>query len=210
MQKYKTGQLLWITVSSTRSYGLRVDNTGKQNCYPTESPNWAGPAFPNRIDCTRAQIWMAGVRLDGAAVKSGQDVSWPGFWLPFQDLQTNNHLAQWAQRQYSGPCTQPSDCTKTGECCENGGCTSCAPTQPPPQPTCGIDSNCKTGTCCVSGSCVPCASKPDGGTPTTGCQTCLDCKGQACVDGVCGACTNSADCCAPLICKSGKCVINLQ
>jgi hypothetical protein len=50
------------------------------------------------------------------------------------------------------------------------------------------------------------------GTPGTGgttippaCQTCGDCGGQACVGNQCGACTTSADCCAPLACQRGKC-----
>jgi hypothetical protein len=44
----------------------------------------------------------------------------------------------------------------------------------------------------------------DGGLPT-GCSSCRDCGNQACVDGVCGACTTSADCCAPLVCHQGTC-----
>jgi hypothetical protein len=40
-----------------------------------------------------------------------------------------------------------------------------------------------------------------------GCSTCSDCGGQACNGGVCGACTESAECCPPLVCGShGTCV----
>lgn len=44
---------------------------------------------------------------------------------------------------------------------------------------------------------------PDG----DGCETCADCGNQACNDGVCGECTSDADCCAPLECENGTCVI---
>lgn len=39
-----------------------------------------------------------------------------------------------------------------------------------------------------------------------GCDSCLDCNNQACVNGACGACTTDADCCSPLLCISGMCV----
>jgi hypothetical protein len=42
-------------------------------------------------------------------------------------------------------------------------------------------------------------------TPPT-CDSCQDCGNQACVNGMCGACTNSSQCCAPLICDMGQCV----
>jgi hypothetical protein len=57
-----------------------------------------------------------------------------------------------------------------------------------------------------------CGSKPtptptDAGvppTPTT-CNSCQDCGNQACINGACGACRTSADCCAPLVCFNGHC-----
>jgi hypothetical protein len=45
---------------------------------------------------------------------------------------------------------------------------------------------------------------------TTTCGSCTDCGNQACVNGTCGACTTSADCCAPLVCESGSCQVLLQ
>jgi hypothetical protein len=47
---------------------------------------------------------------------------------------------------------------------------------------------------------------PGGGTTT--CGTCKDCGNQACVNGTCGQCTSSSDCCAPLICVGGTCMIS--
>jgi len=40
-----------------------------------------------------------------------------------------------------------------------------------------------------------------------GCRSCQDCRNQACINGACGACRTSADCCAPLVCSGGTCII---
>ncbi|HEV8323974.1 MAG TPA: hypothetical protein VG389_20325 [Myxococcota bacterium] len=39
-----------------------------------------------------------------------------------------------------------------------------------------------------------------------GCDSCADCGNQACIAGACGACTDSSQCCAPLLCVSGVCM----
>ncbi|MCX5742219.1 MAG: hypothetical protein NT062_06965 [Proteobacteria bacterium] len=62
------GRLAWITFSSTRKYGLR-------------SPPGSGTL-----------LWMAAVDLDAPA---GTDPSLAAFALPFQDITTSNHIAQW-------------------------------------------------------------------------------------------------------------------
>jgi hypothetical protein len=52
---------------------------------------------------------------------------------------------------------------------------------------------------------------PDGGIAPTGCTTCTDCGNQACLpSGQCGACTTSAECCAPLVCSNGVCVVSVN
>ena len=43
--------------------------------------------------------------------------------------------------------------------------------------------------------------------PTTGCESCLDCDNQACVNGTCGSCTSDSQCCPPLVCIDGRCDI---
>jgi hypothetical protein len=49
-------------------------------------------------------------------------------------------------------------------------------------------------------------SSGDGGSTT--CGSCKDCGNQACVNGTCGqSCTSSDQCCAPLVCASGECVL---
>lgn len=42
--------------------------------------------------------------------------------------------------------------------------------------------------------------------PPASCDSCEDCGNQACVDGACGECASSLDCCAPLVCANGSCV----
>ena len=42
------------------------------------------------------------------------------------------------------------------------------------------------------------------------CATCADCSNQACVNGSCGACASTADCCAPLICSAGQCLPSVR
>ena len=46
--------------------------------------------------------------------------------------------------------------------------------------------------------------------PTIGnsCESCRACNNQACVNGTCGACTADTQCCPPLVCRGGACVLN--
>jgi Tol biopolymer transport system component len=72
--------LMWLTVSSARRYGLRSPPAG-------ESENPVGTL-----------IWMAGVNKS-----STQDPSYAAFCLPFQDIATSNHIAQWADFYVPAP-----------------------------------------------------------------------------------------------------------
>ena len=65
-------RMYWLTFSSRRQFGVRLP----QN--------------------TRPQVWMAAFFPDRAA--AGIDPTAPAFWLPFQDITTNNHIAQWAEQ----------------------------------------------------------------------------------------------------------------
>src|SRR5262249_45221886 len=67
-----SGHLMWLTFSSRRQYGLRT------------------------IQGTNLLIWM--VAIDPDAILRGEDGSYPAFALPFQDLTTSNHIAQWTAR----------------------------------------------------------------------------------------------------------------
>jgi len=70
-------RLLWVTFSSSRNYGLRA----------------APPAGVGGENTIGSLIWMAAVDPD--AIASGSDGSFPAFAIPFQDLTTSNHIAQW-------------------------------------------------------------------------------------------------------------------
>lgn len=86
--------LFWLTWSSRRAFGLRV---------PADE---------------RAQLWMAAV--DPAALARGEEGVTAPFRLPFQDLATSNHIAQWVTTVVRQPCTNNSECP--GEFCVDGRC----------------------------------------------------------------------------------------
>ena len=98
----------WFTVGSQRRAGLR-------KFYPHASV--VGD------DATQSLLWM--FALDPAAVKNGEDGSYPGFFLPFQDLTTSNHMAQWTQRIVSDAPPPPAPPPPAAP----------APPPPPPPPT---------------------------------------------------------------------------
>jgi hypothetical protein len=92
--------LLWITFSSTRDYGLRLRQGSMR----------------------RTQLWMAAFRPRGAAL----DPSSPAFWLPFQNLEDSNHIAQWVEAVRRMDCTMDRNCP-AGETCVNGRCAGAPP-----------------------------------------------------------------------------------
>jgi hypothetical protein len=81
LTQHRGSSMGWFTVGSQRRAGLRR-------------------AFPNGSVVgdlpSQALLWM--FAIDPAAVLSGNDGSRRGFFLPFQDLTTSNHMAQWTQR----------------------------------------------------------------------------------------------------------------
>lgn len=93
--RFKGQSIMWLTFSSRRLYGLR----------PT-------PA---------AQLWM--VPVDAGALEKGQDSGYPPIRLPFQDLGTGNHIAQWVEEVDRMKCSV-MDMTGCGpnEVCMDGVC----------------------------------------------------------------------------------------
>jgi hypothetical protein len=73
----------WLTFSSTRQYGLRT------------------PPAPADMDETNkgTLIWMVGI----SPGIGGGDPSFSAFCLPFQDITTSNHIAQWTKFFIQGP-----------------------------------------------------------------------------------------------------------
>ena len=70
--------IFWVTVSSKRDFGVRRINTGQAE----------GSKTP--------QIWMSPFYVSKA--EAGMDPTTPAFRLPFQNLASNNHIAQWTER----------------------------------------------------------------------------------------------------------------
>lgn len=65
-----TENLYWLTFSSKRAFGVRL---------PGGQPQiWMAPFFPGRV-------------------ATGGDPTAPAFRLPFQDIGSNNHIAQWTE-----------------------------------------------------------------------------------------------------------------
>lgn len=79
-RKQGSGRLFWLTISSRRKGGLRDPGD------PASGKQW---------------LWMFAVDPDKIA--AGQDGSFPAFLLPFQDLNTSNHIGQWAERVVRPP-----------------------------------------------------------------------------------------------------------
>jgi hypothetical protein len=86
---------MWVTFASRRAYGLRL--ASGQN----------------------AQIWMAA--FDPDAAKAGKDPSFAAFWLPFQEMNSGNHIAQWVTKVARQGCTESTQCDGT-ESCIDGVC----------------------------------------------------------------------------------------
>ncbi len=69
--KNGAGSLTWLTIASRRAPGYKTKGGAQL-------------------------LWMFAV--DPAKVLAGQDGSYPAFFLPFQDLGTSNHIAQWTEK----------------------------------------------------------------------------------------------------------------
>jgi hypothetical protein len=76
-------KVIWLTFASTRQYGLR------------------SPPAPTDTGETKkgTLIWMVGIKVG----VGGADPSYTSFCLPFQDITTSNHIAQWAKNFVIGP-----------------------------------------------------------------------------------------------------------
>jgi hypothetical protein len=141
VQTQGTHLLLWVTFSSTRDYGLRLyGNSAMPVCYPPASPASDQPQ-PLAQDggtldgCARPQVWMAAVYVDDGTFIDLPDRSLPAFWLPFQDVGSHNHSAEWVE--YMRATAVGGDagaCQPSGASCQVG--TPCCP-----------DAFCCAGTC---------------------------------------------------------------
>ncbi len=144
VQTYKGHKLLWVTFSSNRDYGLHLVNKGFDNCYPPEGPSYDLPTPPSKkgvlyAGCAQPQIWMAGVVVDEDTTLDSKDRSFPAFWLPFQDVNSHNHSAQWVEKVQSTPVGGG----------DGGGPPMCGSAQA----ACSASAPCCTDTVCCNGTC---------------------------------------------------------
>jgi hypothetical protein len=187
-----TSKLMWVTFSSSRNYGLR---TPPEPSNKTENPKGT-------------LLWMAAVDPDKVA--QGVDPSSPAFALPFQDLGTSNHIAQWAEYLVS------NGCSTVGEGCGSGGSTCCNGlqcvqlNQDPPVP-CSINGAC---VCQPIPQCAPAFEKCSAVAPCCDGNRCLDTSGNDCQGGDCSckppcsgvgqACGGASACCDGLKCSTSE------
>jgi hypothetical protein len=101
IQTYKGQKLLWFTFTSRRNYGLRT--------WPLKRSD--GSLRGN------AQLWMAAIDL--AKDEMLTDPSYPAFWLPFQNIKTGNHIAQWTMEVVKKPCGIDGTCPPGEVCVKN-------------------------------------------------------------------------------------------
>lgn len=101
-QKFHGETIYWLTFSSRRDYGLRMQQSTKTK------------------DMQVTQLWMVAVSPKRLAAGDG---GYPAFWLPFQDLATGNHIAQWTETVARAGCTatdvtqcQPDEMCVNNEC----------------------------------------------------------------------------------------------
>jgi len=79
---YKGGDIFWYTVSSVRDYGFRA-------LHPRDMAG--NPVYAAGVQ----QLWLVG--FDPKKAGSGQDASFAPVWLPFQDVESSNHIGQWTE-----------------------------------------------------------------------------------------------------------------
>jgi hypothetical protein len=91
--------LFWVAWATARGYGLRY------------------------ADGSIMQIWMAA--FDPTLAAAGMAPTHAAFRLPFQNIATGNHIAQWVTSVQRMTCTTGADCG--GEFCVDGRCYEQAP-----------------------------------------------------------------------------------
>jgi Tol biopolymer transport system component len=101
IQTYKGQKLLWVTFTSRRNYGLRT---------------WPKSRGSSGLR-GNAQLWMAAIDL--AKDEMLTDPSYPAFWLPFQNINTGNHIAQWTKEIVKKPCGIDGTCPPGEVCVKN-------------------------------------------------------------------------------------------
>jgi hypothetical protein len=132
VQSYHGQEILWFTFSSTRDYGVRVLNhkTNMYQCYPADALATPGGAHNQAFapECQEPQLWMAPLTFTEA--QSGTvDPSSVAFWVPYQDMTTHNHTAQWTEQIPTHPPPDGGVCTCSivgGDCGTAGSCGCCA------------------------------------------------------------------------------------
>ena len=185
----ETSRLMWVTFSSSRNYGFRSTREAVGSDENTKS----------------TLLWMAAVDPD--KLNAGVDPSYPAFALPFQDLTTSNHIAQWAEYFVSNGCsTVEEGCGSGGATCCNG--LQCVQLATDPPVPCSVNGAC---TCKPIPQCAPAFDKCSTAAPCCDGNRCVDAAGADCTGGDCScrppcsgagqSCAGGSACCEGLKCN---------
>lgn len=171
-------------------------NPGQDSYFPSFNPKSEGGyywlAFYSRRDyghvlrgLQRPQIWVAAVDINADA--SASDPSHPAFWLPGQNVETDNLSSFFAPRpcaESGGACDSDAACCGQLLCRPEGGSFSCVP----PDDACTLNGDsCSTDADCCEG--LLC-----GVTRQNGERTCVT-PGEVCSE-IGQICELDANCCA--------------
>ena len=185
-----SGGYAWVVFMSRRLYGNVA----------TVDPYWSDPRYNDISQTpTTKKLWIAAIDLE----PTSDDPSHPAFYLPAQELLAGNTRGFWVAspcRIDGEPCSGGDECCG-GFCVEDAGslvCGSSSTSCSKELDRCTESSDCcDAGLTCIDSTCMR----------QYACNSCSDCGGQACVAHSCGACVNDLDCCSPLVCIGGECVI---
>ena len=62
------------------------------------------------------------VAIDLQKLAQGEDGSFPAFWIPFQNINTENRIGQWVTQVQRQPCTSGGDTCPAQQVCKLGRC----------------------------------------------------------------------------------------
>ncbi len=154
------GGYFWVVFVSMRQYGNLLTNTIDATQEECTDPSRNSPYY-QYAGVRSKQLWVAAI--DGNP-QPGKDPSHPAFWLPGQDITSQNMRGNWALdpcKMLGEGCEAGFECC-TGACRDSGDAEISMPkTCVMPQPgecakegdVCAASSDCCSGEICFAGTC---------------------------------------------------------
>ena len=118
--------ILWVTFSSNRDYGLHLVEHGLRQLLPARGADVRPAAAAQQAERhlrelrrSRRSGWRPSSSIPIAALDA-TDRSYPAFWLPFQDVTSHNHSAQWVEKVQNPDNPDAGACLPVGSACGGG------------------------------------------------------------------------------------------